>query len=243
MVLRSIYLVPLAYGACALGATGTKYFFVSLIRRYPQFLPFLSHTQVSLLGECLFCHLVSFSAFLLLLTCYIRHRQAVEYYCHRLEWESSAWRRASFVLAGVGSISAFFITIIAHCEDEKLATIHDVADSLAFFCGFVYAWGQTILSSFVIPRMCSLRVCVARFLIVLSETVAYGFYRFAKNDAELSSSWVVEASLWTVSVCFHLFVVSFFIELRFAYAHAPRVVFVLSDEVEELVYSRTGSID
>ncbi|KAF1755506.1 hypothetical protein GCK72_011956 [Caenorhabditis remanei] len=226
MVLTKIWLIPIFYGLCAISATATKYFFVSLLKSYPHILPFLASRDASLFGECVFAHLVSYSAFLLMLIAYIRHRQTVEYYAHRLGWENSAWRVMSTVIAGIGFFAALCITVIAHCEDPELSIVHDWADTIAFSAGLLYAWSQAVLTWALVPRMCTLRVCIFRFTIVLIETVAFVFYRFVKDDKNLSPAWLLEASLWIIAICFHVFIITFFIELRFSYLHSPKVVFV-----------------
>uniref|UniRef100_A0A8R1DKI4 Uncharacterized protein n=1 Tax=Caenorhabditis japonica TaxID=281687 RepID=A0A8R1DKI4_CAEJA len=104
-----------------------------------------------------------------MLLAYIRHRQTVEYYAHRLGWENATWRSASTVIAGIGMFTALCITIIAH-------------------------------------------------------------YRIAKDDKDLSPPWLLEASLWVVAICFHIFIITFSIELRFSYMHSPKVIFLRSDE-------------
>ncbi|CAI5447492.1 unnamed protein product [Caenorhabditis angaria] len=230
MVLTKIWLIPIFYGFCAISATATKYLFVSLLQKNPTFLPFINHKNASLFGECVFAHLVTYSAFLLILVIYLRHRQTVEYYLHRLKWESSLWRTASTVISGVGFLAAICVTIIAHCEDPELAPIHDLADTLAFSLGLAYAWAQAILTFSLIPRMCTLKVCIFRFLIVILESATFIFYRIAKNSPKDYPDWAIEASLWTISVCFHVFIITFFIELRFSYLHSPKVIFVRSAE-------------
>ncbi|CAI2352065.1 unnamed protein product [Caenorhabditis sp. 36 PRJEB53466] len=238
MVLTKIWLIPISYGACAISATATKYFFVSLLKKYPHVLPFLASRDASLFGECVFGHLVSYSAFLLMLIAYIRHRQTVEYYAHRLEWENATWRVMSTIVAGIGMFTAFCITIIAHCEDPELVVVHDWADTVAFSSGLLYAWSQAFLTWALIPRMCTLRVCIFRFAIVLVETTAFIFYRYAKDDKNLSPPWLLEASLWIIAICFHVFIITFCIELRFSYLHSPKVIFVRSDPILEPILER-----
>lgn len=230
MVLTKIWLIPICYGLCAISATATKYFFVSLLRKYPHILPFLASRDASLFGECVFAHLVSYSAFLLMLIAYIRHRQTVEYYAHRLGWENSTWRVMSTGIAIIGFFAALCITVIAHCEDPELSVVHDWTDTVAFGAGLLYAWSQAVLTWALVPRMCTLKVCIFRFTVVLVETVAFIFYWFVKDDTSLSPAWLLEASLWTIAICFHVFIITFFIELRFSYLHSPKVVFVRADE-------------
>ncbi|CAO4372064.1 unnamed protein product [Caenorhabditis nigoni] len=234
MVLTKIWLIPIFYGFCAISATATKYFFVSLLKKYPHILPFLASRDASLFGECVFAHFVSYSAFLLMLIAYIRHRQTVEYYAHRLGWENSMWRVMSTVIAGVGFFTALCITVIAHCEDPELAVVHEWADTVAFAAGLLYAWAQAVLTWSLVPRMCTLRVCVFRFMIVLIESVAFVFYRFVKDDEKLSPPWLLEASLWIIAICFHIFIITFFIELRFSYLHSPKVAFVRAEETDRV---------
>ncbi|CAL2038616.1 unnamed protein product [Caenorhabditis brenneri] len=232
MVYTKIWLIPIFYGLCAISATATKYFFVSLLKKYPHILSFLASRDASLFGECVFAHLVSYSAFLLMLIAYIRHRQTVEYYAHRLGWENSTWRVMSTAVAGVGFFAAFCITVIAHCEDPELAGVHNLVDTVAFSAGLLYAWSQAILTWSLVPRMCTLRVCIFRFVVLLVETVSFIFYRFVRDDENLSPAFLLEASLWIIAICFHVFIITFFIELRFSYLHSPKVVFIRADDID-----------
>lgn len=45
---------------------------------------------------------------------YMRHRQAVEYYGHRLNWEHTGWRKVSLALMWVGILSTLGVTIVAN---------------------------------------------------------------------------------------------------------------------------------
>lgn len=65
-----------------------------------------------------------------------------------------------------------------HFQDPELAIVHDYADNFAFLFGLLYAWSQAILTWSLVPRMCTLRVCVLRFAICLVETVAFIFCKF-----------------------------------------------------------------
>ncbi|EYB86630.1 hypothetical protein Y032_0275g1038 [Ancylostoma ceylanicum] len=65
-------------------------------------------------GASIFAQFLNMASFFFVIVFYMRHRQAVEYYGHRLNWEQTAWRKVSLTLMWVGIASTIGVTIVAN---------------------------------------------------------------------------------------------------------------------------------
>uniref|UniRef100_A0A914WI34 DNA damage-regulated autophagy modulator protein 2 n=1 Tax=Plectus sambesii TaxID=2011161 RepID=A0A914WI34_9BILA len=221
MVLHKVWLVPVASSACAVGSVVICYIIALANNHVDAFLPFISDTGTIPPESCIFGQLINFSAVFLLITVYLRHRQIVEYYGHRLEMRGQGrWRIVSTVLLCIGCLSAFGMSIVANFQETTVLVVHDIGALTAFFAGTAYCWGQVLFSYVMTPRMFELRLSHARLVLCLASTV---FLLLCKST-EYANHLVVTTAEWLLAICFELFIVSFAVELRHAYAHAPKLL-------------------
>ncbi|KAK5974151.1 hypothetical protein GCK32_015667 [Trichostrongylus colubriformis] len=190
------------------------------------------------------------ASFFGIISFYIRHRQTVEYYGHRLHWEKTAWRRMSLALMYIGITSAVGTTIVANFPDSEVPRIHFIGAAVTFISLIIYGWGQVILSYAMVPRMASMPVNHLRLLLMLIATPCFILHELAislkifvpKGVGRPRGGWhgikwfqsdspyylnhmMATSSEWVMVLALQIFVLSFAAELRYAYAHAPRVIF------------------
>ncbi|CAI4227732.1 unnamed protein product [Auanema sp. JU1783] len=249
MVVRKVWLVPVMAVV-----TSTLAFLSSLIVGNMDGHLKTWITSVSTAGShspesCLFSQFLNISAFFLILTFYVRHRQTVEYYAHRLQWEGNAWRICSLIFMWVGIISAVSLTVVANFPKTEAILIHDTAAAFTFLTQIVYSWGQVVIGFAMIPHMASTFVnflrlflaILATFFVVLHEaalvlnpsknngTNLFEVHETIYSDNQASFNQTVFISTeWLMILAMQLFLLTFTAELRFAYAHVPRVVFCRS---------------
>ncbi|ETN77776.1 hypothetical protein NECAME_10816, partial [Necator americanus] len=133
-------------------------------------LPFISTAGCFLPEASIFAQFLNMASFFMIIMFYMRHRQTVEYYGHRLEWEESGWRKMSLVLMGIGIMSAVGLTIVANFRVCEMGLVHAIGALMTFFAILVYCWGQVILSYALVPRMASMPVNHFRFVVVTLAT-------------------------------------------------------------------------
>src|SRR4051812_35475498 len=108
---------------------------------------------------------------LVAITVYLRHRQIVEFYWHHYRQEGR-WRTISCIILWLGYASAFGVSMVANFQvspvvwiyiywaqqknvikEGNVIVIHYIGALLAFGCGLVYTWAQTIFSYQMNPKL------------------------------------------------------------------------------------------
>jgi len=262
MVLHKVWLIPVASAAFAFASFLVSYILAVANNHVDAFLPYISDTGTLPPESCVFGQLLNLSAIFLVLSAYLRHRQIVEYYGHRLQMHGKGrWRTVSFVLLGVGYLSAFGTSLVANFQETRVLIVHNIAAMVAFFAGLVYCWGQTVFSYVMKPRMFGLYLSHTRLLICISATVflvvhvvtmwaepfvketapdvnmtattqfsEHNIERYKPDSPEYINHLVVTIAEWLLAISFELFIVSFAVELRHAYAHAPKLILKPSEQ-------------
>ncbi|VDP46313.1 unnamed protein product [Heligmosomoides polygyrus] len=199
---------------------------------------------------CVFAQLLNMTAFLVVLTIYIRHRQTVEFYEHRLNWKRTVWHQMSLALMYMGFASALGLTLVANFPESELPLVHMIGAVLTFFSMVIYGWGQVIMGYSMVPRMVPLFVVHLRMLLIVVATLCLvlhelavtlhvfvasgagappgGWYRvrrLGKDSPFYLNYMIATGSEWVMALTMAAFILTFVAELRYTYAHAPRVVF------------------
>ncbi|CAJ0602087.1 unnamed protein product [Cylicocyclus nassatus] len=249
MVLRHVWLVPVAAALCAMiGMIGGYVIGVANGHLLPL-LPFISDGGAQSPEASIFGQFLNLASFFYVITFYIRHRQTVEYYYHRLNWEQTKWRYASLALMYVGFVSALGLSLVANFREYEIEAVHNIGALMAFIALIIYAWGQVIIGYALIPRMATMLVNHFRLLTVLFATCCLILHElalqttiFVPRNAGAFPGWqifehggrdspyfrtflIATSSEWALALALQLFLLTFVTELRFAYAHAPRVIF------------------
>ncbi|KAK6750075.1 hypothetical protein RB195_002207 [Necator americanus] len=170
MVLSHGWLAPVAAVCCTLTAAFSGYIIGVTEGHFNAVLPFISTAGCFLPEASIFAQFLNMASFFMIIMFYMRHRQTVEYYGHRLEWEESGWRKMSLVLMGIGIMSAVGLTIVANFRVCEMGLVHAIGALMTFFAILVYCWGQVILSYALVPRMASMPVNHFRFVVVTLAT-------------------------------------------------------------------------
>ncbi|RCN39078.1 hypothetical protein ANCCAN_14980 [Ancylostoma caninum] len=250
MVLRHVWLAPVMAVGCMLIGIFSGYIIGAAKGHFPAILPFISDGGSFYPGASVFAQFLNMASFFFIILFYMRHRQAVEYYGHRLNWEETGWRKVSLALMWVGIVSTVGITIVANFRDAELAAMHAIGALVTFLATMIYAWGQVILGYSLVPRMAPMPVNHLRLILVILATcflvlheLANAFHVFVpKSAGDPPHGWqhdkwmpsdspfyrnyiIATSSEWAMTLTTQLFFLSFIAELRFAYAHAPRVIF------------------
>ncbi|EYB86628.1 hypothetical protein Y032_0275g1037 [Ancylostoma ceylanicum] len=127
---------------------------------------------------------------------------------------------------------------------------HAIGALVTFLATLIYGWGQVILGYALVPRMAPMPVNHLRLILMILATcflvlheLANAFHIFVpKSAGDPPHGWqhdkwmpkdspfyrnyiIATSSEWAMTLVTQLFFLSFVAELRFAYAHAPRVIF------------------
>ncbi|XGW31972.1 hypothetical protein V3C99_010276 [Haemonchus contortus] len=250
MVIRHVWTVPVIAVGLLLTGMFSGYIIGAVTKHFPVLLPFISNGGSFPPEGCIFAQFLNMASFFGVLTCYIRHRQTVEYYGHRLHWEETAWRWVSLVFMYIGILGVVGLTVVANFPDSESPRVHFIGAATTFISLLVYGWGQTIIGYAMVPRMASMSVNHMRLLIMVIATVSFALYEMAmffkvflpKGAGKPPGGWrgikwftkespfyltymIATSAEWAMVLALEMFVLSFVAELRHAYAHAPRVIF------------------
>ncbi|CAJ0580354.1 unnamed protein product, partial [Mesorhabditis spiculigera] len=199
----------------------------------------------------IFAMFINAAVFFMAVTVYLRHRQIVEYYGHRLRMENGAWRLASTVLTGFAFISAFGMSLLANFPDLDTPKVRRTGAALAFLFGILYIWGQVIFGYIMTPAMTTKAMAHFRLFLVIMATESLMLYEVAVNSRLFIPAdagprparrhgirWytpdspyylnhmVASISEWLGVVFVEIFILTFANELQYAYLKIPRLQFI-----------------
>uniref|UniRef100_A0A915DAJ7 DNA damage-regulated autophagy modulator protein 2 n=1 Tax=Ditylenchus dipsaci TaxID=166011 RepID=A0A915DAJ7_9BILA len=263
MGLDKVWIVPLATFIFTISAFVISYPLAVAFNHVTPLVPYISDAGSFAPESCIFGQLLNMAALFLALTIYLRHRQIVEFYWHKLKQEGR-WRRMSCLILWIGYSSAF--------GEYNVLYIHYAGAFLAFGFGLAYAWAQTVLTYQMCPKLaepivyhCRLSLCIFSSVFFATtivcgpilgappsppnglnessdnmasfhdkRTVTNGPNNSATNSCITPYLWtkrepnygyhvIGTTSEWLLAICFQLYILSFAIELRHAYCHAPKL--------------------
>jgi len=136
--------------------------------------------------------------------------------------------------------------MVANFQENNVIIVHYTGALLAFGCGLLYAWAQTIFSYMMNPKLAKPIVSHCRLFLCLMATfffasmIIFGpilgvqpgsftaddsgnLYKWTGHEHNYVEHVVGTCSEWLLAICFQLYILSFAIELRHAYCHAPKL--------------------
>ncbi|KAI6191235.1 hypothetical protein M3Y97_00206300 [Aphelenchoides bicaudatus] len=245
MGLTRVWIIPLLTFIFSLSAFVSSYCLAVSSGHVSAIWPYLSDNAAFAPESCVFGQLLNLAAVFLAITVYLRHRQIVEFYWHQYK-QVGRWRTTSCALLWLGYTSALGVSIVANFQESNVISVHYFGALLAFGCGLVYTWAQTIFSYMINPKLakpvvshCRLVICILStcfftttivFGPILGKHPAYA----SKNHTEEAYKWsgrepnyrehvIGTVSEWLLAICFQIYILSFAVELRHAYCHAPKL--------------------
>ncbi|KAI6173968.1 hypothetical protein M3Y98_01139200 [Aphelenchoides besseyi] len=245
MGLQQVWIIPILTFVFTLIAFITSYTIAVSLRHVSAIWPYISDGGAFAPESCIFGQLLNLSALFLAITVYLRHRQIVEFYWHHHQ-QTGRWRFFSCVLLWIGYASALGVSIVANFQESNVIFVHYFGAIMAFSSGVIYTWCQTVLSYNMNPKLARPVVSHARLGLCCCSTLFFvGFIVFGtilgkhpktyttNNQLELYKWTGLEdnyvehmigtISEWLLAICFQLYILSFAIELRHAYCHAPKL--------------------
>ncbi|VDO50343.1 unnamed protein product [Haemonchus placei] len=139
MVIRHVWTVPVIAVGLLLAGMFSGYIIGAVTKHFPVLLPFISNGGSFPPEGCIFAQFLNMASFFGklsrflenlripgVLTCYIRHRQTVEYYGHRLHWEETTWRWVSLVFMYIGILGIVGLTVVANFPVNEMAMFFKV---------------------------------------------------------------------------------------------------------------------
>uniref|UniRef100_A0A914ZTJ5 DNA damage-regulated autophagy modulator protein 2 n=1 Tax=Parascaris univalens TaxID=6257 RepID=A0A914ZTJ5_PARUN len=122
--------------------------------------------------SCIFGQLLNLAALFLAVTVYLRHRQIVEFYWHRLK-QVGRWRITSCILLWIGYFSAFGVSVVGNFQENNVIIVHYAGALLAFGCGLIYTWAQTVFSYNMNPKLAKPIVSHCRLMLCVISTMFF----------------------------------------------------------------------
>uniref|UniRef100_A0AC34RK67 DNA damage-regulated autophagy modulator protein 2 n=1 Tax=Panagrolaimus sp. JU765 TaxID=591449 RepID=A0AC34RK67_9BILA len=206
--------------------------------------PYISDSGNEPPESCVFSQLLNVAALFLACTIYLRHRQIVEFYWHQHQQEGK-WRAMSCFLLFLGYSSSLGVSMVGNFQKNHkfMKPVHYAGALLAFGCGLLYAWAQTIFSYMMNPKLAKPIVSHCRLILTvlatLFFTLMFTFGILAHNlnpdgcnkpstECNEEATYkifrtIATSSEWSLALCFLFYILSFAIELRHAYCHAPKL--------------------
>ncbi|KAK0407009.1 hypothetical protein QR680_018946 [Steinernema hermaphroditum] len=248
MGLNKVWIIPLCSFMFSGAAFFSSYFIAVYLGHVTKFLPYISDNGTLPPESCIFGQLLNLAALFLACTVYLRHRQIVEFYWHRFK-QVGRWRTISCVLLWIGYTSAFGVSMVANFQENNVIIVHYTGALMAFGCGLLYTWAQTVLSYNMNPKLAKPIVSHCRLLLNMLSTVFFcsmiifgpilgqqpndfipdeqgELYKWTPESPRYLEHMIGTTSEWLLAICFQLYILSFAIELRHAYCHAPKLKLV-----------------
>uniref|UniRef100_A0A0K0EWB5 DNA damage-regulated autophagy modulator protein 2 n=1 Tax=Strongyloides venezuelensis TaxID=75913 RepID=A0A0K0EWB5_STRVS len=245
-MLKKVWLIPILSLTFALMAFLCGYIIAVSEGHVHAIWPFISDTGTLPPESSIFSLFLNLSALFLAISVYLRHRQIVEFYWHRHRIEGM-WRCVSRLFLFLGLISALGVSIVANFQQhEAILYIHYCGALTAFGGGLIYAWGQTIFSYIMSPKLVSKLISHIRFFLSAIATTAFftmivfgcilgrydgdnttseGYHLFAwtSDIPNYVEHTIGTCSEWVLAICFEIYIVTFAIELYGSTLHGPKL--------------------
>uniref|UniRef100_A0A914ZFE4 DNA damage-regulated autophagy modulator protein 2 n=2 Tax=Parascaris univalens TaxID=6257 RepID=A0A914ZFE4_PARUN len=201
--------------------------------------------------SCIFGEFLNLSAMFVAITIYVRHLQIVVFY-GKIHHVAGRWRLYSTIMMCIGYVIAFGVSLVANVQETSIPILHGIGAMLAFFCAVIYIWAQLIFTFTMRPTLTHNRITCARVILAMLTTVGLilyvvvhfanpfvpreqngqlptrppkidGIIRIPSDSPYFKNHLVATLAEWILGVSLYLFVLSFALELRFTFAHAPKI--------------------
>uniref|UniRef100_A0A914D7A0 CWH43-like N-terminal domain-containing protein n=1 Tax=Acrobeloides nanus TaxID=290746 RepID=A0A914D7A0_9BILA len=143
--------------------------------------------------------------------------------------------------------------MVANFQELNVLAVHYFGAFLAFGCGLIYIWAQTLFSYMMNPKLAKPFVSHCRLLLCIFSTfffcttIIFGpilgqppktekqeqregspagchkLYKWTSHEQNYFEHMIGTCSEWMLAICFQVYILSFAIELRHAYVHAPKL--------------------
>ncbi|CAJ0936380.1 unnamed protein product, partial [Mesorhabditis belari] len=246
-----VWVFPVMFVICSLVGMYGSFFTGVFLGHFPLQMNFISAIGALPPERCIFAMFINAAVFFMAVTVYLRHRQIVEYYGHRLQMQFGVWRVCSTMLTAFAFLSAFGISLLANFPDIDVKVVHRIGSTMAFFFGLLYIWGQVVFGYIMSPAMTTKAMSHFRLLIVILATETLILYEVCVNshifipaDAgprpprKNGIRWytpdspyyinhmAATISEWLGVIFVDIFILTFANELQFAYLQVPRLRFI-----------------
>ncbi|VDN04926.1 unnamed protein product [Thelazia callipaeda] len=184
----------------------------------------------------------------------MKREQLVEFFnLHMNISRDGNWRNYCSVFLWLGYLSAFGMSMVGNFQEVNMIIVHYTGALLAFGCGLVYTWAQTVFSyrmrpmfTKVIVPHCRLLLCCLSSIFFITmiifgpilgkqprDTIDSGtLYKWTPESPNYAEHMIGTCSEWLLAICFELYVLSFAFELRSASCHAPKLKLNLSQQYQ-----------
>nr|XP_048274343.1 DNA damage-regulated autophagy modulator protein 1 [Myodes glareolus] len=166
--LRGMAFVPFLLVVWSSAAFIISYVIAVLFGHVSPFLPYISDTGTTPPESSVFGFMINFSAFLGAATMYMRYK-IVEKQNETCYFGTPVFNLVSLVLGFVG---CFGMGIVANFQELAMPVVHDAGALLAFVCGVVYTFLQSVISYKSCPQWNSHTTCHVRMVISAISCIA-----------------------------------------------------------------------
>ncbi|KAK7813698.1 hypothetical protein U0070_001404 [Myodes glareolus] len=174
--LRGMAFVPFLLVVWSSAAFIISYVIAVLFGHVSPFLPYIRYFILFLLSDTgttppessVFGFMINFSAFLGAATMYMRYK-IVEKQNETCYFGTPVFNLVSLVLGFVG---CFGMGIVANFQELAMPVVHDAGALLAFVCGVVYTFLQSVISYKSCPQWNSHTTCHVRMVISAISCIA-----------------------------------------------------------------------
>jgi hypothetical protein len=245
MGLNRVWIIPFLTFIFSTAAFVVSYAIAVSLNHVTAIWPYISDSGTLPPESCIFGQLLNVAALFLACTVYLRHRQIVEFYWHHHQ-QPGKWRSISCALLFLGYTSAFGVSMVANFQESNVIYVHYTGALMAFGCGLIYAWAQTVFSYLMNPKLAKPVVSHCRLVLCIISTIFFccmiifgpilgkqpnsfttgthgGLYHWTGKEDNFAEHVFGTFSEWVLAICFQLYILSFAIELRHAYCHAPKL--------------------
>uniref|UniRef100_A0A1I8EXX1 CWH43-like N-terminal domain-containing protein n=1 Tax=Wuchereria bancrofti TaxID=6293 RepID=A0A1I8EXX1_WUCBA len=137
------------------------------------------------------------------------------------------------------------LDISQHSVSEmSLVMVHYIGALMAFGCGLVYTWAQTIFSYWMQPRFTKSVIPHCRLFLSCLSTIFFittgifgtilgqqptnwfgrkQLYKWTPESPHYVEHMIATCSEWLLAICFEFYILTFAIEFRHASCHAPKL--------------------
>ncbi|KAM5172659.1 DNA damage-regulated autophagy modulator protein 1 [Mantella aurantiaca] len=165
---ESAALLPCILVVWSSSAFIASYIFALVEGHVVPFVPYISDTGTCIPESGVFGFMISVTAMLGAATMYVRYKIVL------VQNSRSAFMHPIFNLLSllVGFIGCFGMGIVASFQETAVTTVHDVGALMAFICGVLYIFCQSIISFISCPEWNRTGTCYIRMIISVISIIA-----------------------------------------------------------------------
>lgn len=187
-----------------------------------------------------FAQSLNMVAALVAVVIYIRFKQVEQYYRDDLTTQSSKIFRINRFALAFGLMSALGLSVVANFREIELFKIHLVGAIMAFGCGAIYCWLQTVLSFYMEPLVNTIRMAYWRMFLsvmisvtflttcVMGQLSIHHFHgkdptNWKPEDGGYETHIISTIAEWIAAMALDFFILSFTKEFQTFSIQTPRI--------------------